>query len=199
MGLEIKFMEGETPLDPDEMAGLLLKTITTRQELDEFEQLNIEDALQWVLRKRLKQSTILSIEFITLLHKKMFNRVWKWAGKFRNSEKNFGVHVWEISMSLKNLIEDTEYWIENKTFEPDEIAVRFKHRLVSIHCFANGNGRHSRLMADVIIEKIFGKNPFTWGGYDLSRQRENRTKYLEVVREADSKNFEPLLKFSRQS
>lgn len=117
----------------------------TKGELNEFEQLNIEKALVWTLQLKLDVDQILNERFIKTFHKKMFGDVWKWAGRFRQSEKNIGVHWFEIGLELKKLRDDTKYWIENNTFSPEEIAIRFKHRIVSIHCFSYGNGRHSRL------------------------------------------------------
>lgn len=148
MGLDISTSDGQTPLDDDEKTGLLIPTITTRGELDEFEQLNIEEAMQWVLGKSFRTETILSEHFIRQLHQRMFRTVWNWAGDFRTTNKNIGVDKWQIPSDLRNLCGDALYWIEHATYPPDEIAIRFKHRLVSIHCFPNGNGRHSRLMAD---------------------------------------------------
>ena len=157
MGIVFKYKKGQTPINEEEKDGLLIKTITLQKELDEFEQLNIEKAVEWTIQANLKQDRILSEKFIKYLHKKMYEDVWKWAGEFRKSEKNIGIKWTQIGSELKNLIDDTKYWIENKTYPPEEIAIRFKHRIVQIHCFPNGNGRHSRMMADIILESIFGK------------------------------------------
>ena len=91
MGLNLKYSTGQTPIDANESDGLKIKTITTQSELNEFEQLNIERAMHWTLRKRFTANQILSEEFILSLHKKMYGDVWKWAGKFRTSEKNLGI------------------------------------------------------------------------------------------------------------
>jgi len=127
----------------------------------------------------------------------MFSNVWAWAGSFRNTNKNIGVDKYQIPTQLRMLIDDCKYWVEYKTYPPDEIALRFKHRIVSIHCFANGNGRHSRLMGDVIVEKIFGNDVFSWGGNSLYRSGSFRSQYLQALREADKGNIGPLIKFSR--
>jgi len=127
----------------------------------------------------------------------MYGGVWKWAGTFRRSDKNIGVTWTQIPMALRGLIDDTKYWIENKTFSEDEIAIRFKHRLVSIHCFPNGNGRHSRIMADLIAQHIFKKPVFTWGSANLVKAGDVRNKYLAAIRQADRDNIDPLLQFSR--
>ena len=141
MGLNLNYTDGQTPIDEDEKHGLLIATLSTKAELDEFEQLNIEEAIQWLSGKTFKRAEVLSQQFVCMLHRRMFGNVWSWAGRFRNTNKNIGVDKFEIGASLKILCDDTDYWVEHQVFSPDEIAVRFKHRLVSIHCFANGNGR----------------------------------------------------------
>ena len=197
MGLELDYILGQTPLDEEEKNGLLIPSISTRKELDEFEQKNIEQAIQWLMSKRFKVDTILSEEFIKSLHKRMFGEVWAWAGEFRKSNKNLGIDRWMISTELKNLLDDTLYWIENTTYTAEEIGIRFKHRLVSIHCFPNGNGRHSRLMADIIIEKIFNKPPYSWGAERDDKDNENRKRYIDAVQAADKNDYSLLLTFAR--
>lgn len=199
MGLEIEYNEGETPLDEEEKEGLIIQSITNRGELDEVEQRNIEEAMRWTIerRKKFKTDEILTEAFVCKLHKKMLSGVWKWAGSFRNSDKNIGVDKFQIGIELRMLLDDCKYWIENNTYSPDEVAVRFKHRLVSIHCFANGNGRHSRLIADVIIEKIYGADVFSWGGKSLIKPGELRANYLIALRLADKGVYDMLIKFAR--
>ena len=160
MGLEFDYKDGQTPLDEEEKEGLKIKSITTQGELDEFEQLNIEKAVEWTIHTKFKIEKILTEKFVKDLHKRMYGDVWKWAGEFRKTQKNIGIQWTQIGIELKNLLDDTKYWIENKTFPSEEIAIRFKHRIVSIHCFPNGNGRHSRMMADIIMESIFGNENF---------------------------------------
>jgi len=197
MGLNLEYINGQTPLNEDEKDGLLIPAIAIRSELDEFEQQNIEEAIQWILTRSLKPETIFSEKFILNLHKRMYGNVWAWAGKFRRTNKNLGIDKFKIPIALKILLEDVTYWVENSTYTPDEIAIRFKHRLVSIHCFANGNGRHSRLMADLIVDKIFKKPMFSWGTNNLVKQNDSRTNYIKAVKEADSNNYLPLLAFAR--
>ena len=197
MGLEIKYIDGQTPLSEEELEGLKIPSISTRGELDEFEQLNIEKAIEWTLRLKIKPEQLFSEKFILDLHKKMYSDVWKWAGDFRKSEKNIGIKSYKIGIELKQLLDDALYWYENKTYVKEEIAVRFKHRLVSIHCFPNGNGRHSRLIADLIMVKIFNENYFTWGSSNLIKATEVREKYIKSLREADDYNYEPLIGFAK--
>lgn len=178
MGLKLNYIRGQTPLNEDEIDGLLIPTITTREELNEFEQQNIEQAIQWSLRRKFSTARILTEGFVKEVHKKMYGEVWAWAGTFRTTNKNIGIHFLQIGIQLKCLLDDTLYWINHHTFSPDEIAVRFKHRLVSIHCFPNGNGRHSRLMADILIEKTFGLPVFTWGAGNLTQEGDARTTYI---------------------
>lgn len=196
MGLEIEYIEGQTPIDEDEKDGLLIKSITTRGELDEFEQLNIEKAIQWTIGKKWKPDYILSEVFVKELHKRMFNKVWNWAGNFRKTNKNIGVDKSQIGISLKQLLDDSLFWLENKTYSDEEFAIRFKHGMVQIHCFSNGNGRHSRLLADIIIDKIFEKPLFTWNNTNLNKKGEARSNYLTAIRQADSGNIDPLINFA---
>ena len=196
MGLEFDYKDGQTPLEEEEKEGLKIKSITTQGELDEFEQLNIEKAVEWTIHTKLKPENILTEKFIKDLHKKMYGDVWKWAGEFRRTEKNIGTSWAKIGLELKVLLDDTKFWIENKTFSPEEISIRFKHRIVSIHCFPNGNGRHSRLMADIIIESIFGKEIFSWHQSNMVKANEIRKMYINALKEADNGNIKPLIEFA---
>jgi Fic-DOC domain mobile mystery protein B len=200
MGLtSLLYEEGQTPLDEDEKEGLLLPSVTTRGELDEVEQRNIEEAIRWTVevRRRFSPERVLTESFVREIHLRMFGGVWKWAGTFRSSNKNIGADKYLIPTELRALLDDCRYWIANTTFPADEIALRFKHRLVSIHCFANGNGRHSRLMADIVVEKLLKRTIFTWGSSTLAQSREFRSTYLAALRQADKGNYEPLLIFAR--
>lgn len=197
MGLDFQYNPGQTPLDEEEIDGLLIASIATRAELDEFEQQNIEQAIQWVLTRSFKKEQILTEKFVQSVHKRMYGGVWAWAGKFRTTEKNIGVKKYSIPTELRKLLEDNLYWIDHETYPPDEIAIRFKHRIVSIHCFPNGNGRHSRLIADIIIDKIFKQPVFTWGASNLVQQGDTRMNYLNAIRTADAGDIEPLKNFAR--
>jgi Fic-DOC domain mobile mystery protein B len=192
---EFQYPVGATPLDPDEAAGLLLTHITTRSELDRWEQGNIIEALAWL--DQTKPSDILNEQFIRALHRRMFGRVWKWAGDFRQSDKNIGGPWHQVPMSVKNLCDDARLWINLREEEPDQVAVRFHHRLVSIHPFANGNGRHARLMTDVFLEAVLKRPKFTWGSADLSKPGDARHRYIAALHEADQNNYVPLNKFVR--
>ncbi len=197
MGLALECNDGQTPLNDEEKDGLLIPTIATRSELDEFEQQNIEQAIQWSLGRSFKPEVIFTENFICNLHKRMYGNVWEWAGDFRKTNKNLGVDKWQIPTELNNLLDDARYWYENNIYPPEEMAIRFKHRIVSIHCFPNGNGRHSRLMADIIIEKIYKQPVFSWGAENLSSETGTRITYLKAVKTADQGNYVLLLAFAR--
>ncbi|MCX6318695.1 MAG: mobile mystery protein B [Bacteroidetes bacterium] len=211
MGLDLAYIEGQTPLDEDEKEGLLIETIATRGELDEFEQQNIEQAIAWSMSRSFKPETVFTEDFIKVVHKRMYGNVWSWAGEYRHTNKNIGVDKWQIPTALRYLLDDVKYWYNNKTYLPDELAIRFKHRLVSIHCFPNGNGRHSRLMADIVIEKIFNLPYFTWGAANLDTGKVGleksaqslsgagyqRTTYLQAIKKADKGDMQPLIEFAR--
>ena len=198
MGLELEYIDGQTPLDEDEKEGLLIDSITTRGELDEFEQLNIQKAVKWTLTRTFSHEEILTEVFIRRLHKKMLEDIWSWAGQFRLSNKNIGVEWQNISVELRQLLDNGKYWIENNTYADDELVIRFKHRLVNIHCFPNGNGRHSRLMADILISNVLGGTLFSWGGQqDLVSKSKTRGNYIGAIRAGDQGDIIPLIEFAR--
>ena len=193
--MEFNYPEGPTPLDPNEVEGLIPTHITKTEELNRWEQENINEALAWVEERKPKD--VLNETFIKLLHKKMFCDVWKWAGTFRQSDKNLGVSWYKIPVELKQLCDDAEYWIEHEAFPEDEIAARLHHKLVLIHLFPNGNGRHARLMADILLEYVFNKPPFTWGSADHIKSGQDRKKYIEALQAADKEDYTLLLGFVR--
>jgi Fic-DOC domain mobile mystery protein B len=196
MGLIFRYKDGQTPLNTEQINGLKIKTIVTQAQLNEFEQANINDALLGLSSKR-KIKNILSEDFIVQLHKSMFGMVWKWAGKFRHTETNIGIKWTRIPIELRMLLDDAKFWVEHQTYGPDEIALRFKHRLVAIHCFPNGNGRHSRIMADLIVVHLLDRNKFNWGNSSLVASSEQRKNYLKALQLADHGNFSELLIFAR--
>lgn len=189
--------EEATPLQPDEREGLLQTWITHRRDLNEAEQDNIVEGAAWARgRRRVAIERMLSEDFIRTLHKRMFGDVWEWAGTFRMTERNIGVEAYRIGVELAGLLSDIGYWIEHETYPPDEIAIRFHHRLVAIHSFPNGNGRHARLAADLLIERLGGER-FSWGGSSLGDVGELRARYVATLRAADNHDIAPLMKFAR--
>lgn len=194
MSSEVGELDGATPLDPDEKEGLRFAHITTRGELDQLEQANIVEGLQWL--KKQKKAGILSEKFMRDLHKRLFGQVWKWAGTFRKTEKNIGIDPIQIAIQLRQLLDDARYWIEHETYPPIELAARFHHKLVLIHPFPNGNGRHARIMADAILTKLMSEPAIDWaGGYKLDAMNERRDQYIAALRAADKQDFIKLFKF----
>lgn len=195
MGLELDYTDGQTPIDEAEKQGLKIRSITTMAELDQFEQQNIEEAIFWLMGKSFSAEDVLDIDFIQRVHKRMFEQVWKWAGQFRQTDKNIGVPFYMIRQALQYLLEDCQYWVAEETFPAVEIAIRFKHRLVAIHLFPNGNGRHSRLMADLLLQALTTEATFTWGRTTL-RKGEVRKQYIQALRTADQGDITPLITFA---
>ncbi|WP_396593027.1 mobile mystery protein B [Brevundimonas sp. R86498] len=183
-----------TSITPEEREGLIPTYITTRRELNEAEQININDGDRWAFARRSRD--VLDEKFLQRLHKEMLGRVWRWAGRYRTTDRNIGVDRRQIEPELRGLLNDVRFWIEHKTYSPDEITVRFHHRLVSIHPFPNGNGRHARLAADLLSLQL-GIALFTWGSANLVEEAETRRRYVEALRAADAHEIEPLLAFAR--
>lgn len=186
-----------TPLAPAERDGLLQSWITNRSDLNEAEQENIVKGASWARSRRtLEPANILDDEFAKALHKQMFGDVWKWAGSYRQTERNIGIDAHRVANETAQLFDDVRYWVDNKTYPPDELAVRLHHRLVAIHPFPNGNGRHARLMADLLVERLGGE-PFSWGGGKLTDVGQLRAKYIAALKAADGHDIGPLLDFAR--
>ena len=192
--MEFDEPEGATPLDPDEINGLKFGHITTRGELDELEQANITEGLRWLSRRR--GGDILTDEFVRTLHERLFGEVWDWAGTYRLREKNIGIDPFQIGVQLRMLLDDARYWAENGTFGPLEAGARFHHRMVQIHPFPNGNGRHARIATDIYLSDYFGHAPIEWAsGFDLQADNARREAYIAALRSADAGDIDPLLKF----
>lgn len=190
--------DGATPLEPSEREGLKQYWIATRGDLNIAEQENILKGMNWARRQRQRTAPdLLQDDFILRLHKEMFGNVWQWGGSYRLTERNIGIEAMQIPESLKHMLGDVRYWIEHKIFSADEIAVRLHHRLVAIHPFPNGNGRHSRLMADLLAERL-GRKPFSWGSGSLIETGELRRAYISALQAADAHDMKPLLQFARQ-
>lgn len=193
MTVKLDYPPGATPPDADEVASLIPGHITTQGELNEWEQLNIVQGENWARRQR---KEILNEAFVLQLHKQMFGETWKWAGKFRKSDKNIGADWRTIAVELKKLLEDAHYQVEHAIYPADEIAVRFHHRLVAIHPFPNGNGRHARMMADLLVERL-GQPRFTWGSHSLIDASATRQGYIAALQAAGTRDIAPLLDFAR--
>ena len=185
--------DNATPLTPEERAGLIPSHVTLRRELNELEQQNILAASAWAFWRR---RAPVSEPFGRSLHRRMFGDVWRWAGVYRTTDKNIGVKHWDVEPRLREALDNTGYWIAHNVFQPDEIAVRFHHALVWVHPFPNGNGRWSRMMADILIVSL-AQPRFTWGRGGLRTADETRRAYIEALRTADNHDFTALLRFAR--
>lgn len=195
MALDFDEQDGQTPLEPDEKAGLIPQHIVTKSELNDWEQENILLATKWL--RRVKVAEVLTESFCRDLHRRMFNKTWKWAGTFRKSDKNIGCDWTLVAVKLNQLFGNAKFWVENETFASDELAARFHHALVWIHPFPNGNGRHSRMMADALLKQL-GQSAFSWGGGgSMVSANEVRARYLTALRAADKNDLTGLCAFVR--
>jgi Fic-DOC domain mobile mystery protein B len=194
--------EGATPLDPDDARGLIPTWVATRGDLNAAERANIAKAVTWAVTSRRMGShdSLLTEESMKTLHRRMFGDVWRWAGTYRPHDTNMGTRWPYISTQVRELLADVLAQTadsENLPWSADELAVRFHHRLVVIHPFTNGNGRHSRLAADLLVS-VLGEPVFTWGSENLNSPGEARRAYLAALRTADSEfDYRPLLEFAR--
>lgn len=183
--------DAATPLDDEEKEGLIPSYITLRSELNEAEQANILEAEDWAFSRN---RIILDERFLNNLHKRMFGNVWKWAGNYRHSNKNIGVDAYRIPIELRQLIDDCGYWIAHETYPPDEIAARFHHKIVWIHPYPNGNGRHARMATDLLLTTL-DRPRFTWGSETLIDPGKTRNRYIAALRAADDHDIDLLMEF----
>lgn len=194
--------EGATPVDPDDVGGLIPTWVATRADLNAVEQANIGQAMRWASSKGGPRTleALLTESTMRTLHARMFGDVWKWAGQYRTHDTNIGTHWPYISTHVRDLLADVLVQVSDPDALPwsaDEVAVRFHHRLVVIHPFPNGNGRHSRLAADLLVTAL-GHPVFTWGATDLNAAGQGRSTYLAALQRADSaRDYEPLVAFAR--
>jgi Fic-DOC domain mobile mystery protein B len=184
--------DGATPLDPDESNGLLPAWVANRADLNAVEQANINEGREWAMRRASRWRT-LDVAFLLEAHGRLFGKVWAWAGSVRTTEKNIGVAPHEIRVELRKLVDDALVWVEQSVYPRDELVARFHHRLVWLHPFPNGNGRHARLMADRLMRDLHGV-PLTWGSTEAPNARE---RYLAALRAADAGELGPLVAFIR--
>jgi len=194
VAINFTYPAGATPLDPDEVSGLIPSHIATQRQLNEWELVNILEGESWAFAR--KHKDLLGIAFVRRLHKRMFGTTWRWAGTFRSTEKNIGIDPSHIQPALHDLCEDVKVQLEHDSYALDEIAARFSHRLVWIHPFINGNGRISRTYADVLLHQ-HGAVRFTWGAGNLNADGNVRRRYIDALRAADSEDYGPLLAFVR--
>jgi Fic-DOC domain mobile mystery protein B len=192
VALKFEYPPGATPIDPNEAAGLIPSHLTLQRQLDEYEEGNIIEATEWAFSRR--RGDPLDADFLHDVHRRMFNQTWRWAGEARHSEKNLGVPWPEIPVRLRQLLDDVRAQIGSRAYPTIEIAARYHHRLVSIHVFPNGNGRHARLMADLLLTDLVGRR-FEWGRRNLVATNELRARYIAALRAADTDDYQPLLEF----
>lgn len=193
MGIEFEWPEGATPIDADEAVGLI-PSLSTQAELNIFEAIDIGEAMNWAFGNKRFLRMLLTEEALRRLHRKMFERTWKWAGTYRRTEKNIGVEPYRIAVEVRNLLADVECWLQYGSYSAPEIAARFHHRLAEIHPFPNGNGRHARFATDLLCQRQ-GWPLSIWGASDLVQAGDVRAEYMRALRLADARDFEPLIAF----
>jgi Fic-DOC domain mobile mystery protein B len=174
---------GSTPLDLDETEDLIPAWVATRGDLNEAEQRNILKATRRLRWRRCSVEHLLHDQAARDLHRDMFGDVWKWAGRYRSTEKNIGVEPMPTSVRVRDLMADAGMWLST-SMSLDEIGYEFHHKLVHVHPFPNGNGRHARQMTDILMRAL-GQPPFTWGSVSLDDDGKTRDVYIAALRAAD--------------
>ncbi len=185
--------DGHTALSDEDGEGLIPSYIATRADLFDAEERNIAKAM---LRRAPTIDQLLDDRYLRGLHRAMFGDVWKWAGRYRLKETNIGIAPAQVAVAVRDLVDDARVWVASATYAPDELAVRFHHRLVAIHPFPNGNGRHGRVAADYLVQGL-GKEAFTWGATRDASTEDLRAEYRRALQRADQNDIADLLVFAR--
>jgi len=189
----LPFGDGHTKLGADERVGLRPAYIATRGELFEAEERNITDALR---ARAPSVEQLLDDDYLRAFHQRMFAEVWSWAGKYRTRDTNIGIPFEQIPGAVRDLVLDTKEWVESGTYNPDELSLRFHHRLVAAHPFPNGNGRHGRIVADYLVTGL-GEGRFSWGALEGDSTEDLRRRYVRALQLADAGEHTELLRFAR--
>jgi len=192
--VRFEYPEGATPLDEDYRQDLI-PDIQLQAELNEFEQRNIVEAILWAQHNKSFSKKLLSPQGLCELHRRMFDLTWRWAGCYRRRKTNIGVDWPQISENVILICQDGNYWVENQVYGWNELSIRFHHRLVKIHPFPNGNGRHARLAADLLLGH-HGQSALPWGGTHLAEKGEARREYIAALQEADQNSYDRLIRFA---
>lgn len=192
--------DASTPLTDEIVAGLIPSWVTTRADLNEVEATNVAAGYRWLRSKRPTTTEILTTDFVQKLHQQMFGDVWDWAGAYRRTETNIGVDWWTIAVAVRQLVDDFSYRFEHaappESTEIDLFCVEYHHRMVKIHPFPNGNGRHARACCDTLALSL-GQPAFTWGRASIVTDQLARSSYIEAIRAADDGSLTSLCVFAR--
>ncbi|MCF6245580.1 MAG: mobile mystery protein B [Sulfurovum sp.] len=179
----------------DDVSGLKLDTSKqyTMDEIYFYEAQNITQAtLKYLSLTPDKKLAPFSLAWFLVLHQEMFGDVWEWAGKLRQVELSIGVKAYMVSTQMQKLVDDLAYWEEHKSFDVIETASRIHHRAVQIHPFLNGNGRWSRMLANIYLKQN-GLQPTKWNEDLLSKTNLHRDDYIKALKKADSGDYSDLI------
>ena len=192
-----KPIDDATPLT--DISGLKLPNnkVYSLKEIYIYEANNIALAtLKYLAAPPSKELASFSYEWMQKLHCDMFDNVWDWAGKFRKVELSIGIKAYLVPISLKDLVDDIEFWKKNKTFDMYETATRIHHRAVQIHPFQNGNGRWSRMLANIYLRQN-GSMPVKWQEDLLSSENPKRNEYIKALKMADNGDYKALIEMHK--
>jgi len=194
-----KAIDDATPLN--DISGLKLPNdkVYTLREIYIEEAKNIAQAtLKYLSAPPSKKIAPFSYEWMQHLHYEMFGNVWKWAGKFRHMELSIGIKAYQVPSALKELTEDLHYWETHRTFDLYETSARVHHRAVQIHPFQNGNGRWSRMLANIYLRQ-HGAMPVKWQEEELAKNNPHRNSYIQALKEADRGDYAALIRLHRKT
>lgn len=182
---------GETPIDGDELDALLpavreaLGEPPTKAAVFDLEQ-QIQDevaadSLTAVIDGSLALDELMTDHFVRDLHHRSYGDVWLWGGRLRVRELNLGVAPEYIAVELRTALENlTERWNATSDFTPRQLGIAVHAETVRIHPFADGNGRSTRLLADLVFAAAHDSTEVELYNWSIDKER-----YITLLREFD--------------
>ena len=181
---------GETPIPGDELAALVPHVIDTlaapitRADIYDLESAVLQDVTETQLAAALDGSLtlddLLNDYFLRDLHTQLYGDIWMWAGRWRQYEVNIGVAPEHIAVELRSAMGNIGYrWERAADWTPRELGVAVHAEAVRVHPFTDGNGRTTRLLADLVF--IAAQDPAELQ-YDWNIDKRG---YIEHLREFD--------------
>jgi len=195
-----------TPIEPDDHQFLVpeMKHLITWADVDAEEASNIAKGRAWLIAQHFTLDDLFDTLTLRTIHQRMFGKVWTWAGSVRRRETSIGIDPSQIQTQFEQLVQNFRWRAANadeigfSEEERRELGIRFHTEMVAIHAFVNGNGRHARLVAN-LVDSAMGLGSladplYPWGARSGLPSAESRKLYLDAIKLAGSRGeYGPLL------
>ncbi|WP_027477803.1 Fic/DOC family protein [Curvibacter gracilis] len=176
--------------------GLVLRNlagITAVEDMDDLELALLAQLYENVLVEELPDRA-LSVADIKHWHRRWLGNVYEWAGQERSVNMGKGGFNFAAAAQIPRLLAGFEAEVLQRWTPCDHLsheglveAIAVSHvELILIHPFREGNGRLSRLLADVMAVQA-GRNPL-----DYSSWESHKAGYIAAIHAGVAMNYEPM-------